>query len=231
MKKKILFLCAVLLVIGVAGTAGATPVTVKAGSRTLEHAKAYIWGMASSSWANLVDPITSASITLKGIYDDNSSGYNDDQIAIFLLDDAYMNSSTATWRNITDNSVITINHNSLAYNSLAYSDHTSNLFDGITPLITYYVTEDIQRSSPGVTLTYNFTGANLTALQGYLDSPLPTSNTNKYRDIALGFDPDCAFKMSDIEFTISDTPITTPEPATMLLLGLGLIGVAGIRRF
>ncbi|MFA7260666.1 MAG: PEP-CTERM sorting domain-containing protein, partial [Aeromonas bestiarum] len=169
--------------------------------------------------------ITSASITLTQVWDFNTSEYDDDQLALFLLDDAFMNNTYSTWRSITDDSVITP---AGFANSLLKADSTSNLFDQLAPLVTYNVTEDISNSnSQKVDLTYNFTSADLTTLQAYLTDPTPGSS---YRDIALGIDPDCHFQLDKISFTVSDNIKPVPEPATMLLMGTGLSGLIGIRR-
>jgi hypothetical protein len=85
-----------------------------------------MWGVPSSTWDSLANPITSASITLTDIWDDNNSGFENDQLALFLLDDAFMKSRTNPWYRFTDNAVI--DPTGSADNSFVKSDNSSNLF-------------------------------------------------------------------------------------------------------
>jgi len=73
-------------------------------------------------------------------------------------------------------------------------------------------------------LEYSFSSTNLSDLKGYILND---------GIIGLGFDPDCHFWDSKVTFSIttasSGNANSVPEPATMLLFGTGLIGLAGVK--
>jgi hypothetical protein len=66
----------------------------------------------------------------------------------------------------------------------------------------------------------------------YLKYDVPNTNYVWLSDgnFGIGLDPDCVFFMTALKVTIETTTIPVPEPTTMLLLGLGLVSLAGIRR-
>ena len=225
MKRLLLGILGFAALLATSGTAGATTMSVSVGSTSLAHSSMYIWGMKSSQAFSGLDlgHITAASITLTNIYDDNTSGYENDQLALYLLDDAKMGSSTQSWRSIADSSSIAT--------TFFTKDAVTNLFDNALLLHTYYVSEDISnRYSGRKTLTYNFDVAELTALMNYFADI--TGDYSTTRDIALGFDPDCHFQTTGITFTVSDNPAPAPvpEPGTIVLLGAGFLGLAALGR-
>ena len=75
-------------------------------------------------------------------------------------------------------------------------------------------------SSTAQDLTYSFNADQLSALNAYY------ANDNAF---GFGFDPDCHYYNDGISFTVQ-TGAPVPEPATMILFGSGLIGLAGIGR-
>jgi hypothetical protein len=71
------------------------------------------------------------------------------------------------------------------------------------------------------TITHTFSAAQLAKLNEFFSVA--------DRTLAFGFDPDCHFWNDGITFSITTATSTAPvpEPATMMLLGTGLAGIAG----
>jgi hypothetical protein len=69
-------------------------------------------------------------------------------------------------------------------------------------------------------ITYNFDKIELEALVNY-------SADDKF---GFGFDPDCHFYNNGISLTIETAAAAVPEPTTLLLVGVGLLGLAGLGR-
>ena len=75
-----------------------------------------------------------------------------------------------------------------------------------------YVTRD---------LVYEFDAVELGMLEGYYASGIA---------FGFGIDPDCHFTNSGVTFTVHTAGAPVPEPATMILFGSGLLGLAGVGR-
>jgi hypothetical protein len=89
-------------------------------------------------------------------------------------------------------------------------------FSGQGVLIDTYSDSDGPNSK--IDLTYSFTADQISALTTYAQNGT----------FGFGFDPDCHYYNGGIKFEVTTAP--APEPATLLLLGSGLLGLVGVRR-
>jgi hypothetical protein len=192
----------------------------------LDHHLAYTWGITGVSLSGLT--ITDATLTFTNLKNWDS---NPNSLFIHLLDTARTASGEATFADavssqvpVTDISDDFVNPRYHHYlpdplAKDANGNSASWLVDattGDTKLAQYD-----NLGTTASTKTINFTGAQISALTSYI---------NNGGNFAFGFDSDCHYYDTGIAFTMNTTPSKVPEPASILLLGTGLLASLQIVR-
>ena len=214
--KRMLLLLAAMLIFAVPMTAFADTLTFFAPATApysgnggpnqfdLDHHLAYTWRIGNVNLAGKT--ITGARITFSSI---SNWDTNANTLFVHLLDTA-INSGVASFTDATGSPV--------PVGQIA--DNFAGALLATNPLVaagtgnTFLFSQSF--STTPTNFVFNFTAAQIQALSAYF-----AHNNN----IAFGFDPDCHYWNNGIKFELY-TSTTVPEPATMLLLGSGLAGIA-----
>jgi len=213
---------------------------VPADMNDIDHHFLYSWSISGFSLAG--QSITSAKLGFTNIENWNS---NPNILYIHMFDNALNTpNASASPAPVTCGSNT---QNSKSVTTCQYQYDLGSPDPNINNFVDYFGTNNPSNSPANATAENLFSASTLTSGNTLLGSPSFTTTPQTYwltfnsaqlaalqtyltngGDVALGFDPNCHFFNDGVVLKITTAPM--PEPGSMLLLGSGLCGLAGVVR-